>query len=155
VGGARVATNYPYNDGISQVDSTHIEADIPFQGYDEAQAWKSQGDVLTFSAEGRSQIRKPIIVLDGFDPDDTRNAWSIYKERFKYKDEIGIETRLGDELRRNNPDNGHDVLILNFPVYVYTYAPVTFCPKYENNGGCIKYCYKARQTVQRRRSRLY
>jgi Putative serine esterase (DUF676)/PA14 domain len=137
MGGARVAANFPYNDGISQVDSTHIEADVPFQGYDETQAWKGQGDVLTFSAQGRTQIRKPIIILDGFDPGDTRSAWGIYYDRLKYTGS-SISNILGDELRLNNPDNGHDVLILNFPKYIYKYdGPYTYCPKYENNGGCI------------------
>jgi hypothetical protein len=136
VGGARVAADFPYNDGISQVDSMQIEADIPFQGYDEDRAWKGKGDVLTFSAQGRTQIRKPIIVIDGFDPGDTRNAHGIYHNRLAYTSGLA-ERSLGNELRANNPENGQDLLILNFPKYSNSCVSRSICVRYDVNGNCL------------------
>ncbi|HEV7380929.1 MAG TPA: hypothetical protein VGN64_14110 [Dyadobacter sp.] len=80
---ARVTTKYPYFDGISAVDSSRIEADIFFQGYNEWLPDKGQGDVLIYYAFGRSQLRRPIIIIDGFDPLDTRSGKKFYDDNMR------------------------------------------------------------------------
>lgn len=52
-------------------------------------------------------IRKPVIILDGFDPLDERDQKVIYGNYLNYTQ----NNNLGDELR----DQGYDVIILNFP----------------------------------------
>ena len=52
-------------------------------------------------------LDKPIFVIDGFDPLDTRNINSIYQAL-----NFG-SGNLGDIVR----NNGYDVVVLNFPTY--------------------------------------
>jgi hypothetical protein len=59
-------------------------------------------------------LDKPIFLVDGFDPGDTRNILSIY-ELLDFDDGNGPEN-LGDMLRAE----GFDIVILNFPLYVRT-----------------------------------
>jgi hypothetical protein len=148
---ARVMTTYPYFDSVSSVDSTRIEADIPFQGYDEWMPFKGKGDVLTYYASGRSQLRKPIILIDGFDPMDTRSGLSFYEQNMQYISGSGEPQLLGNKFRENTPGNGYDVIILNAPKYEYTSVQELVCrdlfhpiaplcsvmdvPKYRAGGG--------------------
>ncbi|TDE18365.1 esterase/lipase family protein [Dyadobacter psychrotolerans] len=113
--------NYPRMDAynISLVDSSDIRATIPFQGYDETSSSLGYGQYLTYYAKGRSQLRKPIIIIDGFDPGEDRNAHLIYYDRLKYIHN-GEDLNLGNDLRQNTPGNGYDIIILNLPKYEYT-----------------------------------
>ncbi|MCF0056480.1 triacylglycerol lipase [Dyadobacter sp. CY356] len=131
---ARVAITYPYFDGISTVDSTRIEADIYFQGYDEFTGYPGKGDVLTYYASGRSQLRKPIILIDGFDPTDRRSGRSFYENNMQYTDGNGENPLLGDKFRENSPGNGYDVVILNAPKYEYTSFQELVCPIFNFEG---------------------
>lgn len=123
----RVNITYPYFDEISTVDSTRIEANISFQGYDEGVPYQGQGGVLTYYAAGRSQLRKPIILIDGFDPMDIRSGESFYLTNMRYTDTNGQPQNLGHKFRENTPGNGHDVLILNAPKYEYTSLMELIC----------------------------
>jgi Secretion system C-terminal sorting domain/Putative serine esterase (DUF676) len=135
---AAVAADYPRYDALSRIDSARIVADIAFQGYDESIASKGQGDVLTYYAAGRTQVRKPIIVLDGFDPTDERKARNLYEKRLTYINSNYNTSVLGDELRANNAQNGYDMLVLNFPIYEYgSTTPRTVCSKYDEYGQCL------------------
>ncbi|MDQ6482155.1 RICIN domain-containing protein [Dyadobacter sp. LHD-138] len=143
-GGSSVARtlSYPSIDDISMIDSTDIWAAIPFQGYDESTASPGYGQYLTYYAEGRSQLRKPIIIIDGFDPAEERNAHNIYHRRLLYNLTPTLESKLGNELRRNTPGNGYDVIILNLPKYEYTAGTELICPFWSQlfggtvSGGC-------------------
>ncbi len=128
------ATTYPYFDGISTVDSTRIQADIPFQGYDEWVPYQGKGDILTYYASARSQLRKPIILIDGFDPTDGRSAQLFYNRNMLYKDGDGRDQNLGDKFRENTPGNGYDVVILNAPKYEYTSVQELVCPIFNFEG---------------------
>ncbi len=94
-----------------------LTSTIPFQGYAEADASNSHADVHFYyhtisptSSNCERVLRKPIIIVDGFDPQNTREYWKIYKEQLIYiKNQV--PTFLGDDLR----DKGYDVIILNFP----------------------------------------
>ncbi|MDZ7896975.1 MAG: hypothetical protein U5N85_02945 [Arcicella sp.] len=105
---------FPYNDGISLVDSIRIQASIPFQGYNESSASKGAADVLTYYAAGRTTLQKPIVILDGFDPNDQNKGGYLYSQRLSYE-RNGIPAQLGNELRANSSLNGYDIVVVNFP----------------------------------------
>jgi len=56
-------------------------------------------------------LDKPIFVIDGFDPGDTRDILSIY-DLLNF-DDNGTILNLGDQMR----DEGFDIVVLNFPIY--------------------------------------
>lgn len=59
-------------------------------------------------------LDKPIILIDGFDPGDTRDIMGLY-DLLNF-DDGGTASNLGDVVRAE----GYDVVILNFPTYVRT-----------------------------------
>lgn len=87
--------------------SQTITASIPYQGYDETQAYFGEGEYEIFLDIVDGVLDKPIIVLDGFDPGDTRKIGGIYASL-----SFGGQN-LADVLRAE----GFDVVILNAPVY--------------------------------------
>jgi hypothetical protein len=80
-------------------DPPNIESygETPFKGWGEMEIFYSADNILD----------KPIFVIDGFDPLDSRNINSIY-QALNYG-----SGNLGDIVR----DNGYDVVVLNFPTY--------------------------------------
>ncbi len=59
-------------------------------------------------------LDKPIIVIDGFDPFDTRDIAAVYDE-FTYVDGGGMTQNLADRIRT---EENFDVVVLNFPEYL-------------------------------------
>jgi pimeloyl-ACP methyl ester carboxylesterase len=115
-----------------------------FQGYTETLARSGVGDVTVFyhTNNGCDEvIRKPVIVVDGFDPNSERVAFnkdpdkSIYAQ-LRYN---GTANNMGDDLRAQ----GYDVIILDFPKYsVYTIQPPGYSrprPYYEYIDGGTDY----------------
>ena len=96
------STNYP-----ERTVSQTITANIPYQGYDETQAYFGQGDYEIFLDNYNGVLNKPIIILDGFDPGDSRGIGDIYASL-----SFGGQN-LADILR----DEGFDIVILNAPAY--------------------------------------
>jgi len=89
---------------------TSITATIPYQGYDETQAYLGQAEYQIFLDNVDGVLDKPIFLIDGFDPSDTRDISAMY-------DQLNFNgTNLGDTLR----DEGFDFVLLNFPVYTRT-----------------------------------
>ena len=87
-----------------------VNAQIPFQGYDESIAINGQGQGKVYLDNIDGVFDKPIIVVDGFDPGDTRTIEDIYSLL-----DFGVTgENLGDLVR----DQGYDVVLLNFPNYV-------------------------------------
>ncbi len=86
---------------------TTITATIPFQGYDESQAFLGQGEYQVFLDNVDGVLDKPIFLIDGYDPTDTRDIAGMYSQL----DFNG--SNLGDTLR----NEGFDMVMLNFPVY--------------------------------------
>lgn len=87
--------------------SQTIFANIPFQGYNETQSFIGEGEYEIFLDTNDGILDKPIIILDGFDPGDSRKIGDIY---------AGLSfdgQNLGDILR----NEGYDIVILNAPVY--------------------------------------
>lgn len=96
-----------------------------FKGYDELTSSQGYGNYKIFyHQQGGSwtncdeHIRKPIIIIDGFDPGDGRAITSTFKNG-EWQPGIwdllsyGNDKHLGDELRLK----GYDVIVLNFPNY--------------------------------------
>lgn len=86
-----------------------ITATIPYQGYGETASYLGQGEYQIFMDTTDGILDKPIFLLDGFDPGDTRNTTAIYQL-------LGYGTtgqNLGDIVRAQ----GYDVIVLNFPSY--------------------------------------
>lgn len=90
--------------GFSQ---TPITASISYQGYDESQAYLGQGEYEIFTDNTDGVFDKIIIVVDGFDPGDTRDITNMYSSL----DYNG--TNIADQLRAE----GFDFVFLNFPTY--------------------------------------
>lgn len=91
---------------------TRFTSDLPFQGYDETTPTTGQGDYKIFYATNGAcdqVLRKPLIILDGFDPLDTRSADDLYN---KYLNNA-LRGRFGDNMRAL----GYDIVVLNFPEY--------------------------------------
>lgn len=92
---------------------------IPFQGYDESQAYNGWNTVNYYYRTGAScngtpqTLNKPIIVIDGFDPTNKRRANQIYDEAFFFVDQNGSPQNIGQIMR----SQGYDLVIVNHPDY--------------------------------------
>ena len=84
-----------------------VTSTIPYQGYEENEAFTGQGVYEIFYDNVNSVLDKPIILVDGFDPTDNRSIPQIY-EMLDYGD-----GNLATDLR----NQGYDIIILNFPNY--------------------------------------
>ncbi|MEP6583514.1 MAG: T9SS type A sorting domain-containing protein [Ginsengibacter sp.] len=115
---------------------TNVRAAIAFQGYDETTAAKGEGEVNTYYANcSDPTLRKPVIILDGFDPGNTRDASKIYENYLSYTDNSGIPQNLVKSYRAQ----GYDIIILNFPKYIigtHTFPglPGVTIPDYRDGG---------------------
>ncbi len=95
-----------------------VESTIPFKGYFENIATTSAADYHIYyhtidpnpanNSDCERVLRKPIIIMDGFDPQDVNPYHIIYDKYLSYS---FPKINLTDELRHK----GYDVIILNFP----------------------------------------
>jgi hypothetical protein len=84
-----------------------ITAAIPYQGYDETQAYLGEGEYEIFMDTLDEVLDKPIIVLDGFDPGDSRDITGLYNS-------LSFDGQnMADILR----SEGFDIVVLNAPLY--------------------------------------
>ncbi|PKP16901.1 MAG: hypothetical protein CVU07_05400, partial [Bacteroidetes bacterium HGW-Bacteroidetes-23] len=86
-----------------------ITASIPYQGYGESAAYLGQGEYEIYLDNVDQVLDKPIFLIDGFDPGDTRNTELIYS-LLNYG---GTDQNLADIVR----NEGFDIVVLNFPQY--------------------------------------
>lgn len=84
-----------------------ITANIAYQGYEETQAYFGQGEYEIFIDNVDGILDNPIIILDGFDPGDSRDIPGLYASL-----SFGGQN-MADILR----DEGYDIIILNAPLY--------------------------------------
>lgn len=87
---------------------TSISSTIPYRGYGETAAFLGKGEFEIYLDTVDGILDKPIILVDGFDPGDSRNTAAIY-QLLNY----GTSQNLGDLIRAQ----GYDVIVLNFPSY--------------------------------------
>lgn len=114
-GGSGQRIQSPTGNGCEPTNDL-LESDIPFQGYTETLPTNSFADYHIYyhtqsptTTDCERVLRKPIIVLDGFDPEDGRQYFDLYGDYLRNNDNNAL---LGHNLR----DKGYDVIILNFPV---------------------------------------
>jgi|GEM_PF-2093610 len=114
-------TNIPTASNIctSQEQVITSGSNLMFQGYDENIPTQAVGEIKTYyhlqDLDGTNcdpHIRKPIIILDGFDPLDAErpspdHIYDLLYYNFK-NNHLGAELRL----------KGFDIIILNFPQYM-------------------------------------
>lgn len=86
-----------------------ITSTVAYQGYGETAGFVGQGEYEIFLDTTNGILDKPIFLLDGFDPGDSRNVSAIYS-LLNYG---SSGQNLADDLRAL----GYDVIILNFPTY--------------------------------------
>lgn len=84
-----------------------IVATIPYQGYEETQEYFGEGEYEIFLDDVDGILDHPIIVLDGFDPGDSRDITGLYNSL-----EFGGQN-MADILRAE----GFDIVVLNAPQY--------------------------------------
>jgi len=84
-----------------------IVASISYQGYEETQAYFGEGEYEIFADVNNGVLNKPIIVLDGFDPGDSRDISNVYNS-LSFNGQ-----NMADILR----SEGFDIIILNAPQY--------------------------------------
>ena len=106
----------------------NLQANIPFTSYNNDKPLDSpfgRGEVEYFlrskntdgsisnlcPATNLNGLRKPIIMLDGFDPQDARLIGEIYDKNLVYDSLSTPRKNLAEDLR----NQGYDVVILNFP----------------------------------------
>ena len=100
------------NRGVNQQDIfSTIMPDLSI--YAGANDFAGMGEYEIFLSPD-SVLDKPIIIIDGFDPFDTRNIDAVYA-LLDYTDTNNTTQNLGDKVRN---EEGFDVIILNLPQYL-------------------------------------
>lgn len=109
----------------------HITATQPFQGYDEPSdcggTCYGKGEYKVYLANGNTEITKPYIVVDGFDPKDKRK---ISPDEAINEDDDNIygmmDYNTNDNLVVTLNNQGYDVVILSFPRYIISTETYTY-----------------------------
>lgn len=101
-----VLSNPSVNQSTQQVET--IQATVPYQGYGESAPILGQAEYEIYLDNIDGILDKPIFLIDGFDPGDTRNTSIIY-ELLNFPG----GGNLGDVVR----DEGYDIVVVNFPQY--------------------------------------
>jgi len=85
-----------------------IQATVPYQGHGESAPILGQAEYEIYLDNVDGVLDKPIFLIDGFDPGDTRNTSIIY-ELLNFPG----GGNLGDVVR----GEGYDIVVVNFPQY--------------------------------------
>ncbi|WP_333695343.1 T9SS type A sorting domain-containing protein [Flavobacterium sp.] len=91
------------------IQATTITSTIPYQGFGENQAYFGQGEYEIFLDNVDQVLDKPLFVVDGFDPGDTRNTTAIYS--------LLNFGNTGENLADLVRNEGFDIVVVNFPIY--------------------------------------
>lgn len=93
-----------------------------FKGYNETRSSKGKLQYKTFFANGNysRKIKKPVIIVDGFDPGDTRKIGNPSDTR---KNTICKQMNYGNKnFITTLNQNGYDVIVVNFTYYRNRYG---------------------------------
>jgi hypothetical protein len=85
-----------------------ITATIGYQGFGETEPFLGQGEYEIFPDTVDGVLDKPVFLVDGFDPGDSRNIAALYTSL-----NYGTGENLADYLRTQ----GFDIILVNFPTY--------------------------------------
>ena len=113
----------PYSSRVEKItaeipdDSLWISSKYPYQGYGESQAYYAKAKVsIWWKKNSQNQpdpgIKKPVIIIDGFDPDGARKNRDIY-DLFEYYNETNQKVNFADQLRME----GFDIIVMDMPAY--------------------------------------
>ena len=105
---ANASMNKSSNVNLQPDAITSITASIPYQGFGESSPFFGVGEYDIFLDTVDGVLDKPIFLVDGFDPGDSRNIQALYS-LLNY----GAGQNLADTLRAQ----GFDIVLLNFPTY--------------------------------------
>ncbi len=104
---------------------------IPWQGYDEDRTFIGKFDVDYYyrqgvSCNGTEQIiKKPVILIDGFDATDKRNSKNqvLYSKFLRYIDDVNKPQKDSFEVDfvKQMRNLGNDVILVDIPTYFYEY----------------------------------
>ncbi|MGI8950720.1 MAG: T9SS type A sorting domain-containing protein [Chitinophagaceae bacterium] len=120
-----------------EIDSI-FDTQYGFQGYDETSKVYNKGTYGIYyhrlypGGPKDTKIKKPILIIDGFDPLDQRKESNIYGQYLQYTQ----TNNFGDEM----VNQGYDVIILNFPnlpigtVTVNLFGITFYFPIYRHEG---------------------
>ncbi len=92
---------------IQAFSQTPITTTIEYQGYDETQAYFGEGEYQIFLDNVDGVLDKPVILIDGFDPGDSRDITALY----------GLLDFSGGNLADILRNEGFDLVALNAPQY--------------------------------------
>lgn len=130
IGGNNIVTR-PTGDVFDECRSEFLISDYSFQGYDEPQAFYGQFQVNYYYRKTEPipcdgsvhQIKKPVIIIDGYDPTDKRTAAKLYKDFLYYYDDINFPSApLKVDIVNEMREMGYDVIIVNIRTYFHTYG---------------------------------
>ena len=122
---ARSVSNPPDEERAVNTEDFQYTSRYGFPGYSGSRPYKGIIQYRIFYASADKILRKPVFILDGFDPGDQRKIErvdydnpededkdpSIYR-KMKYLDEEDNKLNLVETLRQ---DKGYDVVVCNFP----------------------------------------
>ncbi|MEJ7779322.1 MAG: alpha/beta fold hydrolase [Daejeonella sp.] len=110
-----VTVNGASCNGIEHPVQMPVEADIDYQGYEESFPIKGEGlaTIYYHNTDCDQIIKKPIIIIDGFDPGSKREAGKLVDENLIYKDAANNNKNFAVDML----DKGYDVIILDFKQY--------------------------------------
>lgn len=107
-----------------------VIADMAYKGLDDDAPYNGRFTVNYYyrtndgtACDGSKQhVKKPVIVIDGFDPTDKRDASKIYQQFLFYVDDVNYPPNppTYKDLVRTLRDQGYDVIIVDIPTYVIT-----------------------------------
>lgn len=120
-------TNRPETNAPEACMDVAFEGTIPWQGYEETRAYRGKYDLSIYYRDGVNcipgtgqTIKKPVILIDGFDPTDKRNAENrvLYSKFLRYIDDATnpqnpIEVDFVQKIR----EAGFDVILVDIPTY--------------------------------------
>ncbi len=89
---------------------TALDSYTTFQGYEETTPHLGQGEYQIFYDNIDGVLDKPLLIIDGFDPEDTNTTTTLYNSL--------IYGNPSQNYLDNLRDLGIDIVILNFPTYV-------------------------------------
>ena len=107
------------------IEDGSIDANIPFQGYDETTAIHGHLEYRIFYGNPQALLKKPVIIIDGFDPGDKRKIqdsdsglpadehFSIEEMMIYFENGNPVPVQIIPLLR----NLGYDVVIVNHPTY--------------------------------------
>lgn len=137
----KLPVTYLARSNTSDLEDIYADSDLYFQGYDENKAYQGKNEYRIYYNDSITKVLdKPIIIVDGFDPPDTRK---IEESDEGHKDDKSIRQLVNYDHDNNEDtkdkdliddlnDLGYDVIIVNHPKYTVSDGAET---KQINGGG--------------------